>query len=568
MNRSMELTNNGCCTATECCAVVPTHAGRQRMITAVRWISSLMILAALLTIVRVLPIDQAMAAVKGWTAGLGIWGPVVLALLYIVATVLLVPGTILTLAAGGMFGLVVGTITVSIGSTLGASLAFLIARYVARDKVAARASHNRRFGAIDRAIGEGGWKIVALLRLSPAIPFNLQNYLYGLTPIRFWPYVLTSWLAMLPGTFLYVYLGHIAGAAVGADRPRTAAEWAMLAVGLLATIVVTVYVTRLARRKLQEQMNGATEEEATPVAEEDVQRDSCGGARLRGTVMLAAMALVMVGAAVALVGNATAFDRWLTGLFGPPRVELKEAYGAAGAEASEVGASFDHSGFDALLRQYVDADGWVDYAGLQADQARLDAYLAAVADAPFDALGRDGKLALLINAYNACTLKLIVEHPPLESIMDIPAAERWDAVRWNVGGNVWSLNQIEHEQIRPKFVEPRIHFALVCAAVGCPPLRNETYGPARLDQQLSEQTQYVHQHATWFSYDARSNVLRLTKLYDWYGDDFVQVAGSTVEFAARYSPELKQALENGVRPKIEWLPYDWKLNDLRNKQAR
>jgi hypothetical protein len=340
-------------------------------------------------------------------------------------------------------------------------------------------------------------------------------------------------------------------------------------------------------------MNEAAEEEASPVAEEDAQRAPGNGTRLRGTIMLAAAALVMAAAAVALAANATAFERWLTGLFGPPRVELKEAYGAAGAESNASEASFDHSALDALLRQYVDADGWVDYAGLQADQARLDAYLAAVADAPFDALGRDEKLALLINAYNAFTLKLIVEHLPkkgsgtvvrstlravpatvpapflpIGSIMDIPAAERWDAERWNVGGNVWSLNQIEHEQIRPKFVEPRIHFALVCAAVGCPPLRNEAYDPSCLDEQLAAQSEYVHRHATWFHFDSRSNVLRLTRLYDWYGDDFVQVAGSTAAFAARYSPELKQALEGDVPPKIEWLPYDWKLNDLPNKQAR
>ncbi len=285
MNRSIELTNNGCCTATERCTIANTHLGRQRMITAVRWISSLVILAALLTIVRALPIDQAMGAIKGWTAGLGIWGPVVLALAYIVATVLFVPGTILTLAAGGMFGLVVGTITVSIGSTLGASLAFLIARYVAWDKVAARASRNRQFGAIDRAIGEGGWKIVALLRLSPAIPFNLQNYLYGVTPIRFWPYVLTSWLAMLPGTFLYVYLGHIAGAAIGVGRSRTVAEWAMLAVGLLATVVVTVYITLLARHKLREQMEEPIAEEAAPATEDDDHRTAQQGASLRGTII-------------------------------------------------------------------------------------------------------------------------------------------------------------------------------------------------------------------------------------------------------------------------------------------
>ena len=134
-------------------------------------------------------------------------------------------------------------------------MAFLIARYVARNKVAERAHSNRHFGAIDRAIDEGGWKIVSLLRLSPAIPFNLQNYLYGLTPVRFWPYVLTSWLAMLPGTLLYVYIGHVTGAAVGGQRERSTMKWAMLAIGLLATVAVTVYVTRLAKRKLKEQID-------------------------------------------------------------------------------------------------------------------------------------------------------------------------------------------------------------------------------------------------------------------------------------------------------------------------
>ena len=235
----------------------------KRIVTVVRWLSILLIVAALLTILRSLSIGQAMEAIKGWIGGLGIWGPVVWALVYVVATVLLVPGTILTLAAGALFGLVVGTITVSIGSTLGAAFAFLIARYAARDKVAAMAARSRNFGAIDRAIGEGGWKIVALLRLSPAIPFNLQNYLYGLTPVRFWPYVVTSSLAMLPGAFLYIYLGHVTGAAVGADRTRTPAEWAMLAIGLLATAAVTVYVTRLARRKLQEQMTDRIDERST-----------------------------------------------------------------------------------------------------------------------------------------------------------------------------------------------------------------------------------------------------------------------------------------------------------------
>lgn len=536
----------------------------KRIVSIIRWVSIAVILAALLTMVRLLPIDQALAELNGWISGLGIWGPIVLALVYVVATVLFVPGTILTLAAGALFGLGVGTLTVSVGSTLGASLAFLIARYAARDKVAAMARGNRRFGAIDRAIGEGGWKIVALLRLSPAIPFNLQNYLYGLTRVRFWPYVLTSWLAMLPGTFLYVYIGHVTKAAVGTDRSRTPGEWVLLAVGLLATAVVTVYITRLARRKLQEQMDeAAADEPATPIAGGDGPRTGRKGPRLRSTVTLAATALFMVAAAVYVYANSGAIENRLASLFGPPRVELQEAY-----SENPSGPTFDHSVFNTLLHRHVDADGWVDYDELKRDEAKLDNYLEAVAAAPFDTMGRDQKLALLINAYNAFTLKLILEHQPIDSIMDIPDAERWDAVRWNVGGHTWSLNQIEHEQIRPKFVEPRVHFALVCAAVGCPPLRNEAYDAARLDLQLAKQVEYVHRHETWFQFDSQTAVVRLTKLYNWYGDDFQQVAGSVLKFAARHSPELKASLAGGSEPRIEWLPYDWKLNSVENKQPR
>ena len=113
-----------------------------------------------------------------------------------------------TVAAGALFGSVVGVVVVSLASTTGAALAFLVARYLARDAVLRWVRRNPRYDAIDRAIGEGGWRVVALLRLSPLVPFNLQNYLYGLTAIRFWPCVLTSWAAMLPGTVVYVYLGH------------------------------------------------------------------------------------------------------------------------------------------------------------------------------------------------------------------------------------------------------------------------------------------------------------------------------------------------------------------------
>ena len=104
---------------------------------------------------------------------------------------------------------------------------------------------------LKKAVG----KVVGLLRLSPAIPFNVQNYLYGLTKVKFWEYVLTSWIAMMPGTFMYVYLGTVSGAALGGDREKSTAEWVLLAVGLLATIAVTVYVTKLAKSKLDEDVD-------------------------------------------------------------------------------------------------------------------------------------------------------------------------------------------------------------------------------------------------------------------------------------------------------------------------
>lgn len=249
--------------------------------------------------------------------------------------------------------------------------------------------------------------------------------------------------------------------------------------------------------------------------------------------------------------------------FGPPKITLSEAY-----QEKADGPTFDHSAFDRLLKAHVDERGWVDYAGLERDSKRLDAYVATLADAPLDEMGRSERLALLINAYNACTLRLILDYwdnGKLASIQDIPSAKRWKHRRWKIGGKTWSLNDIEHEQIRPKFKEPRIHFALVCAAVGCPKLRNEAYSAERLDTQLGGQTEYAHTHKRWFRFDAQAGEVYLTKLYKWYGDDFKQTAGSVLEHAANYSAELTKALEAGRKPKTRWLEYDWKLNDKRNK---
>jgi uncharacterized membrane protein YdjX (TVP38/TMEM64 family) len=173
-------------------------------------------------------------------------------LVYVACALLFVPGSLLTIGAGLVFGVLWGTVVVSAASTATAALAFLIARHLARERVAAMARRHPRFEAIDRAIAEKGWQVVALLRLSPVVPFSVSNYLYGLTPVRFAPYVVTSWAAMLPGTLLYVWLGAAGGAAATAGRgdARDPREWALLAAGLAATVAVTVVLTRAARRQL------------------------------------------------------------------------------------------------------------------------------------------------------------------------------------------------------------------------------------------------------------------------------------------------------------------------------
>ncbi len=188
-----------------------------------------------------------------WVRSLGAWGPVVFVVGYAIAAVAFVPGSLLTLAAGAIFGLVKGTAVVFVAATLGASAAFLVSRYLARGFVERRLAGDRRFAAIDRAIGVDGRKIVLLLRLSPVFPFNLLNYALGLTRIRFLDYLVAS-IGMLPGTLLYVYYGKVAGdlASLGGGHPaRGAAYYALLAVGLLATVVVTTLVTRTARRALR-----------------------------------------------------------------------------------------------------------------------------------------------------------------------------------------------------------------------------------------------------------------------------------------------------------------------------
>ncbi len=190
-----------------------------------------------------------------WVDGLGFWGPAVFVFGYVIAVVAFVPASFLTAVAGAIFGIVHGVIYVFVAASVGSCLAFLVSRYLARSAVERKLEGRPKFAAIDRAVAADGLKIVFLLRLTPAVPFNLLNYALGLTRVRFTDYAIAS-VGMLPGTLLYVYSGKLAGdiASLAGD-PAVARGWSyysVLALGLVATLAVTLVITRSARRALAE----------------------------------------------------------------------------------------------------------------------------------------------------------------------------------------------------------------------------------------------------------------------------------------------------------------------------
>lgn len=238
-----------------------------------------------------------------------------------------------------------------------------------------------------------------------------------------------------------------------------------------------------------------------------------------------------------------------------PEIETPHARTLTAAEALDA--------YDGLLRNHVSAAGDVDYAAIAAEPAALNAYVLSLSETgPADKAPAPERLAHLINAYNAFTLKLIVDAAGggdlPASIMDLEGGKPWDAVDWNLGGRTVSLNQIEHELIRPVFDEPRIHWALVCAAYSCPPLRSEAYRPDRLEAQLASQEGYVlnFDHPRYATRDG--GAVKVTPLFDWYGEDFViGDAGAKAYAAERLGVEAREI--DG------FLDYDWKLNDIGNR---
>jgi len=229
----------------------------------IKWFKPLLILAAVVAVLllggKYLDLQQRLADALAWIEGLGSAGMGVYALLYIFACVFFIPGSLLTLGAGAIYGVVAGSVLVSISSTLGATAAFLVGRYVARSWIATKIEGNARFSAIDNAVAAEGWRIVGLTRLSPVFSFNLLNYAYGLTRVSLREYILASWIGMMPGTVMYVYIGSLAGdlASLGTESGSapTSARWTINIVAFLATVLVTIYVTKIAKKALSEKIH-------------------------------------------------------------------------------------------------------------------------------------------------------------------------------------------------------------------------------------------------------------------------------------------------------------------------
>lgn len=226
----------------------------------------------------------------------------------------------------------------------------------------------------------------------------------------------------------------------------------------------------------------------------------------------------------------------------------------------------DPARFDGVLKAHV-RDGAVDYQALKQDPAGLTDYLdesAAVSRADFDGWNEKQQLSFLINLYNAATLNLILGHYPVRSIKDIGNVLKgpWDQPAVRLFGETTTLNTIEHKILRKKYNEPRVHFALVCAAKGCPPLRGEAYRAETLDAQLEDQGKVFLATAEKNSFEPSRRTARLSPIFKWFKEDFVKKSGSVPVFLKPYLPAaFPEDFASGAY-RIEYTNYDWSLNDL------
>ena len=260
---------------------------------------------------------------------------------------------------------------------------------------------------------------------------------------------------------------------------------------------------------------------------------------------------------------------------------------AAALPAGPTRAAFDHGGLDAILKARVDAEGRVDYRGLKGDRAALDAYVARlgrVAPETLNGWSRADQMAFYLNAYNAITFQVVIDHYPPKglglifprlSIRNIPGV--WDKIRTPVAGAELTLNEIEHEILRPRFKDARVHAAIVCASIGCPILRNEAYVGARLEEQLEDAARRFARHPEKNAVDPRRRIVTISPIFDWFKEDFESYAeqaptlkgrrgdagrwAGALGFLIRYGDPAHADFLRGGDYRVRLGDYDWSLND-------
>jgi uncharacterized membrane protein YdjX (TVP38/TMEM64 family) len=436
---------------------------------------------------------------------------------YAAATALAIPGSILTLAGGAIFGVFWGTVYTTLGANIGANLAFGIGRFLGRESV--ERLGGARLDALDRASENHGFRGLLTLRLIPAVPFNALNFGSGLTAIRWPTYALATMIGIFPGTLIYT----------------------MFADALLA-------------------------------GSQEASRDALLRVLFSGDLLVLLSFLPVIAKRIGLKmpGAAPAIAALLLSPLAP------SSHGSS-LVAQELP---DHSAFTAVLAEVVQQP-LVDYQKLKDGRSALDAYITSMAEvdmSTLDASSLDEHLAFWINAYNACMLQLVVDHYPIErdgrllsrirnAVTDRPLNSVWQipdvfsGKHCTIAGAERSQDEIEHEIIRP-MGDPRIHFAVNCAARSCSPLWPEAYTSDELDAQLDRAVANLVDDPAHFQVERETRAtVRVNKVLDWYGDDFGGVEGLKT-FLIPYVPSAtaEDLLDPGTD--VAFFDYDWTLNDI------
>ncbi len=446
------------------------------------------------------------------------WAPVIFVLAYAAATALAVPGTVLTLAGGALFGVFWGTVYNSLGANLGANLAFLEARWLGREGVQRLVAG--RLERFDRATRDHGFRGLLTLRLVPLVPFNALNFGSGLTRMTWRAYALATAIGILPATVVYTMFADAL-----LQGSQEASREALLRVALSGALLLFLAFLPTILKKMN--------------------------VRLPGSAALVLMAVALPGAG----GQAE-----------PSLIRILH----------EVP---DHSAFTEVLEEVVHLPR-IDYEAVVRLRPELDAYLDELAGTDPDLLGaapRSVRMAFWINAYNACMLRLVADHYPIERASSLrtrlrnrvagrPENSVWqiegvfDQPHCRVAASERSQDEIEHEIIRP-MGDPRIHFAVNCAARSCPSLAPEAYRPATLEAQLDDAAERFLNDPRHFRPLPDEGVVRLNRVLDWYGEDFGGEDGIKRFLASYVDPDLRSFL---LAPStgVEYVEYDWTLNDV------